>query len=124
MAAKRPSTLGKYEKSKIMAALKDTVAAYEANARSYEDDVKSWRETAPQKFIEYVAAWDPKNPYLLFGADDFLRPPKQDKYKICGNFEMIHLNREIARVDAMPDGIVTLRSNDPLWQWVGMAACL
>lgn len=121
MAQAKVRGVGKFQKAKILSALKDTQTAVLVQLEDYDTKLARWREEAPAKFAEYVANYDPaKSGYWSHTWD----PPT--KGTACSDYRIQALNKHIAKVDAMGDndGIVTILNSDPLWEYVGQAACI
>lgn len=116
----KPRGVGKFQKAKILAALRDTQTALMALIEDHETKLARWKEEAPVRFSEYVANYD-LNPYFHISS---FEPPK--KNTACADWRIQALNKHIARVDAMNDvdGIVSILNSDLMWEYVGQAACL
>jgi hypothetical protein len=119
-----PKVQAKYQKDEVLKQLKDSESAVLASLKTYEEDLAHWKETAPQKLAARIAEYE-ANGY--FGSRDFdFPPPKLNP--ACQDWRIQNLNKAILRITAMtPDektGSINLRGDDPLWEYVALAACL
>lgn len=93
----------------------------ERNRKTFDEQVEEWREEAPKRFAEFATTWDKGNGYYKGDLHQFAPPTLSN---LCQDWRVQGVNRLIARIDSMDGDIVGIRNNDPIWEYVGMEACL
>lgn len=114
----------KYSKTEVLKQLRDAEAAVERSLKTHEEAFQEWKENAPKKFAEWVDSVGISDTIYSANMDAF-RPPV--KHEACRDYRIQNLNRCILRVTAMATddyGIISVRPDDELWGYVGLAACL
>ena len=112
----------KYQKAAVVKELRDASAAVERALKTHEEELAEWRETATLRLAQKIADWgDGKDKFS--GSRDWDFPPPSLN-QACRDYRIQSLNRCILRVSAMDGDVVALRSDDPIWEFVGLAACL
>ena len=121
---KERNTVNTYEKAAVLKQLKDSENAVIGAIKTFEEQVTEWRNTAPQKFAEFVAEWDTANGFYK-GSFDGFAPPKLSP--LCQDYRIQNLNKAIARIEAMPaddNGNIKLYRQDPVFDMFAYASCL
>ena len=108
----------------VMKQLKDAEVAVLATIKSYEEALQEWRDQAPVRLAAAITAYGDGKQNSGYREFDF-SPPKLNP--ACADWRVQALNKGILRIDAMTpmaDGSIVIRGDDPLWDYVGLAACL
>lgn len=120
--------INKYTKTDILKQLRDAENAVLGSLKSYEEEFQEWKTTVVGKFQKFVDGLPPENDradyYSSISFNDF-NPPKMNQ--ACRDYRVQNLNRTIVRIEAMAEdekGVITLAGNDPLWDYMSLAACL
>jgi len=115
----------KYNKANVLKQLREAEAAVLRTIQTHEQALIQWRESAPRKLAGAIEQYgDGKQGYhsSMFNFE----PPRLNT--ACADYRVQGLNKCILRIEAMAgdrqDGAITLRGDDPLWDYVGLAACL
>ena len=115
----------KYRKADILKQLRNAEFAVVRTLKTHEENLQAWRESAPLKLAEAIEAYADGRQGNGYRAFDFSPPALNPA---CADYRVRGLNETILRIEAMAgdrmDGVITLRGDDPLWDYVGLAACL
>ncbi len=107
----------KYAKAEVLHQLHEAKQRVEETIITHEQAMTNWRAEAPIKFAEMVKNYPEQNFYI-----HGLEPPRLNA--ACNDYRVQALNKIIARVVVMDGDVITLRGDDPIWDYVGLAACL
>lgn len=121
---KERNTVNTYNRREVLKQLKDSEVALMGAIKTYEEQVATWRETAPKDFAAFVRGWDPANGFYK-GDMEKWAPPKLSP--LCQDWRIQNLNKAIARITAMPEdnnGNIKLYRQDPVFDMFAYASCL
>lgn len=127
MATKPSSAWVVFDRERILSGLRQAQDDIAAGIKSYEENLEEWRRTAPAKFADFAANFQPS-------TSDWRRSQKMHMEEwappvassVCSDYRVQEVNRIIGRIIAMAGdgkGNVKLRQDDAAFSFIGIEVC-